>query len=282
MKGKTVIVTGAGSGVGLETADALARKGASLILIELNRGRGEAAVVRIEQSGPKPRLFIADLSLQAEVRRVASEILASTPRIDVLINNAGAWFNERTVTAEGLECTFALNHLGYFLLTNLLLERIKVSAPARIISVASDGHAEAILDFDDLQCEKNYSGRMAYCRSKLANILFTLALARRLNGCGVTANCLHPGRVLSNFFENVMPLSSHEERTSALKGHGYVPTVDGSRTPIYLASSDEVEGITGEYFDNCQVIEPSKAAQDDIAAERLWTESLRLTGSSKR
>src|ERR1700683_3777900 len=214
MHGMTVVVTGAGSGVGLETADALARKGAALVLIELNRHRGNAAVERIKKSGQKPRLFLADLSLQAEVRRGADEILDATPRIDVLINNAGAWFNERQVTIDRLERTFALNHMGYFLLTMLLLERIKASAPARVISVASDGHAQATLDFDDLQSENDYSGLKAYCRSKLANVLFTRALARRLNGSGVTANCLHPGRVLTSFLKNVTAYSStrSEER----------------------------------------------------------------------
>lgn len=271
MKGKTVIVTGAGSGVGLETSDALARQGAALVLIELDRQRGEAAMARVEKIGLRPRLWVADMSLQRDVRRVANEILTSTPRIDVLINNAGAWFTQRGVTAEGLERTFALNHLGYFLLTNLLLERLKASAPARIISVASDGHAEAALDFSDLQSEKDYSGRTAYCRSKLANVLFTWALARRLQDSGVTVNCLHPGRLLTRFFDNF-------ENVSTADFPGYVAAAEGAKTPVYLASSAEVAEVTGQYFDNCKVIEPSQAARDEAAAERLWAESLRLVG----
>lgn len=282
MKGKTAIITGAGSGVGLETADALARKGASLILIELVRERGEAAVARIEKTGARPRLLVADLAVQADVRRVAKEILDSTSRIDVLINNAGAWFTTRQMTVDGLEKTFALNHMAVFLLTNLLLERIVASAPARIISVSSDGHVEATLDLDDLQCKAHYDGRVSYCRSKLANILFTRALARRLQGTGVTANCLHPGHLLTNFFENSMPTTPESERAALLRKAGYVAASEGARTPVYLASSVEVEDVTGEYFANCTITKPADAALDDRVAERLWEESVRLSASGSR
>jgi NAD(P)-dependent dehydrogenase (short-subunit alcohol dehydrogenase family) len=278
MHGKTVIVTGAGSGIGLETADALARKGASLVLVELEPARGDAAVARIAKSGSKPRLFVADLSRQTDVRRVAGEILASTPRIDVLINNAGAMFTTRQVTADGLERTFALNHLGYFLLTNLLLDRIIPSTPARIISVSSAAHRRATLDFDDLQVEKKYSGQDAYDRSKLANILFTRALSRRLQGTGVTANCLEPapGIVRSHFFENVGGWV--RVIVSILQPIASVTPAEGAKTSIYLASSAEVEGISGQYFAKCRVAKAAAAAEDDFAAEQLWVESLRLSG----
>ena len=273
--GKTVIVTGAGSGLGLETADALACKGASLILIEIDPARGEAMVTRIAKIGPKPRLFIADLSQQSEVRRVAGEILTSTPRIDVLVNNAGALFNSRQVTVDGLERTFALNHMGYFLLTCLLLNRIIASAPARIISVSSSAHLFTTLNLDDLQTEKQYSGELAYNRSKLANILFTRALARRLQHTGVTANCLDPGFLIrSRFFENI---KGAKHFFAQIMGPiiGVSPAV-GARTSIYLASSPDLASNTGQYFVKCKVAVPSTAAQDDVAAERLWMESLRL------
>jgi NAD(P)-dependent dehydrogenase (short-subunit alcohol dehydrogenase family) len=276
MEGKTVIVTGAGSGLGLETADALARKGAALVLIEIDPARGEAAVARISESGPSARLFVADLSLQADIRRVAGEILASTPRIDVLVNNAGAMFTTRQVTADGLERTFALNHLGYFLLTNLLLERIIASAPARIVSMASSAHRKFKLDFDDLQAERQYSSLVAYGRSKLANVLFTRSLARRLAGTGVTANCLAPGHVASHFFDDIGGgLGLLFSITRRVIG---ITPAEGAVTAINMASSSEVEGITGKYFVKRRIVNVFATAQDDAVAERLWAESLRLTG----
>jgi NAD(P)-dependent dehydrogenase (short-subunit alcohol dehydrogenase family) len=271
VQGKTVIVTGAGSGLGLETADALAHKGASLVLIEYEPSRGETAVSRIAKSGIRPRLFLADLSQQASVRRVAGEILASTPTIDVLINNAGAMFGTRQVTVDGLERTFALNHMAYFLLTNLLLERMTACAPARIVSVSSS--AQQPLDFNDLQTERSYSGFRAYARTKLANILFTRALAKRLQGTGITANCLNPGPVRTRFSEHFTGRA--RVITSIMRPLMLMPA-EGARTSIYLASSPEVECITGKYFAKCKISKLSKDAQDDLAAERLWVESLRL------
>lgn len=273
MIGKTVIVTGAGAGIGLETADALAQKGAELILVELDRQRGEQAGARIARGASRPRLFVADLSLQADVRRVSAEILGATERIDVLINNAGAMFNTRQETVDGLERTFALNHMGYFLLTHLLLDRIMVSSPARIISVSSRAHQFETLDFDDLQSESNYSGPTVYYRSKLANVLFTRALARRLRGTGVTANSLEPGpgMIRTDFFKSAEYSGPFVDAISAPQG---------AKTSIYLASSPEVEGITGQYFANCHVAIAAKAAEDQAAAERLWGESCRLCGLS--
>jgi NAD(P)-dependent dehydrogenase (short-subunit alcohol dehydrogenase family) len=274
MYGKTVIVTGAGSGMGLETADALVRKGASLVLIERDRMRGEAAAARIAKNGPKPRLFVADLSWQADVRRVAREILASTPRIDVLINNAGAMFTTRQVTIDGLEQTFALNHMGYFLLSYLLLDRIVKSVPSRIVSVSSASHRGVTLDFDDLQTKRDYSGFRAYRRSKLANILFTRALAHKLEGTGVTANSLDPGMVGTRFFENVK--GGIRLWATIMQPIVGISPAKGAHTSIYLATSADVEGITNEYFVKCKVTKVSNAARDDVAAERLWVESLRL------
>jgi retinol dehydrogenase 14 len=213
------------------------------------------------------------------VRRVAEDILASTPRIDVLINNAGAMYGTRQVTADGLERTFALNHMAPFLLTHWLLERLIASAPSRILCVSSAAHAHGDigLDFQDLQSQKNYSGITAYNRSKLANILFTRSLAKRLRDVGVTANCLHPGTVASRFFDSadlrgwrgmVFP------RLIRLKG---ITPAEGARTSVYLASSSEVAGVSGKYFVNCKVAAVSRAAEDEVAADRLWEESLQLT-----
>jgi NAD(P)-dependent dehydrogenase (short-subunit alcohol dehydrogenase family) len=274
LHGKTIIITGAGSGIGLETALGLASKGAALVIVDVDRGRGESAIERIERNGPSPRLFLADLSVQAEVRRVAGEILAATPRIEVLINNAGAMFMTRHETVDGLERTLALNHLGYFLLTNLLLDRIIASAPARIVSVSSRAHRFEALDFDDLQKKQNYSGQAAYFRSKLANVLFTRALAKRLCGTGVTANAAEPGwgMVLTNFFHSAGWETAPEHVARA------TTAAEGAKTSIYLASSSEVDGVNGQYFADCQAIAPADAALDEAAAERLWAESVQLCG----
>src|SRR6185503_14947145 len=200
IKSKICVITGATSGIGLETADALAALGARLVLIGRDQARGNAALARLRNRTPdvEAQIHCADLSRLTEIRQLA-ETLRALPRIDVLINNAGAMFTRREVTADGLERTFATNHMAYFLLTELLRERLVASAPARIVNVASDAHRRAWLDFDDLQGEKRYSGMNAYGRSKLCNILFTRELARRLAGTGVTANCLHPGFVASRF-----------------------------------------------------------------------------------
>lgn len=276
MHGKTVVVTGASSGIGLEVAEALAREGASLVLISRDPVRGEAALERIVGSGSsRPRLLLADLSRQDDVRRLAGELLDSTPRIDVLVNNAGAMYRAREVTVDGIERTFALNHMAYFLLTNLLLARLAESGPARVVSVASRAHRGPI-DFDDLQAEHGYNGVRAYQQSKLANILFTRALARRLRGMNVTANCLHPGDVRSNFFKGV---GGWVEMVSAV---AYpiigISAAAGAKTAVYLASSAEAGGISGEYFVKCKIAQPRREARDDQAAERLWQVSQQLAG----
>jgi NAD(P)-dependent dehydrogenase (short-subunit alcohol dehydrogenase family) len=192
----------------------------------------------------------------------------------VLLNNAGAFFAERVVIEDGLEQTFALNHMGYFRLTALLRERLIASAPARIVNVASEAHRNASLDFDDLQTARGYNGWKAYQRSKLANILFTRELARRLAGTGVTANCLHPGFVKTSFGDNNRGFWGIGIRLGKLFAAISIPR--GAETPVYLASAPEIEGVTGKYFDKCRVREPNAAARNDADAERLWKESERL------
>ncbi|HEX3972619.1 MAG TPA: SDR family NAD(P)-dependent oxidoreductase, partial [Stellaceae bacterium] len=197
MKGKTVVITGATDGIGLEAAAGLGALGARLVLVGRNRAKGEVVLEALRQRVPGiiAEIHCADLSRRDEIKRLVPELLAAAPRIDVLLNNAGAFFAERVVVEDGLEQTFALNHLGYFRLTALLRERLIASAPSRIVNVASEAHRNASLDFDDLQTSRGYNGWKAYQRSKLANILFTRELARRLARTGVTANCLHPGFV---------------------------------------------------------------------------------------
>jgi NAD(P)-dependent dehydrogenase (short-subunit alcohol dehydrogenase family) len=202
------------------------------------------------------------------------ELLAAAPRIDVLLNNAGAFFAQRVVIEDGLEQTFALNHMGYFRLTALLRERLAASAPSRIVNVASEAHRNASLDFEDLQTARGYNGWKAYQRSKLANILFTRELARRLAGTGVTANCLHPGFVKTSFGDNNRGFWGIGIRLGKLFAAISVPR--GAETPVYLASAPEVEGVTGKYFDKCREREPNAAARNDADAERLWKESERL------
>src|SRR5262249_4112739 len=272
MTGKTCIVTGANSGIGKVTAQELARQGARVVLVCRDRGRGESAASDIKRAtgNPNVELMLCDLSSQAEIRRFASEFKSTHDRLDVLVNNAGVYLRKRTTTVDGIESTFAVNHLGYFLLTNLLLDLLKRSAPARVISVSSGAHASGHINFEDLQGEQSYGGVRAYCHSKLANILFTRELAKRLAGTGVTANCLHPGAVSTGIFRNLPKLLELIVLAFTMSPE------KGARTSIYLATSPEVEGITGRYFVNCVETAPSREAQDDEVAHRLWLESERL------
>ncbi len=289
MKDKVVVITGATSGIGQVAAENLARMGARIVQVARDRGRGEAAWKRLSECAPgvAHTLHYADLSRLSEMKRVAREIAAAEPRIDVLINNAGAMFGSRQVTEDGLERTFALNHMAYFVLTHGLRGRLLASAPARVVSTASDAHHGAKLDFDDLQSARAYRGSFfewlryggpgfkVYGRSKLANILFTRELAQRLAGTGVTANCLHPGFVATRFGDQSGGLISFGIRIA--KRFALSPQ-QGAETLVYLASSPEVANVTGEYFCKCHPVMPSREAQDDAAAQRLWVETARLAG----
>jgi len=276
MAGKTVLVTGGTSGIGRATAAALAAMGARVGITgrDQERTRNAAAELAAESGNPQVDDFAADLSVQAEVRRLASAVLDRYPRLDVLVNNAGGFWNSRHVSADGLEMTFALNHLAPFLLTSLLLDRLKESAPARIVTVASAAHSLGKLDFDDLQNEKKYFSPLIYAQSKLANVLFTHELARRLDGTGVTATALHPGLVRTTLgtedpsrLMNVLTFLGRPTSKSPAQG---------AATVVYLASAPEAAGFTGQYFVNCKPKSSSKTSRDPALAARLWQVSTDL------
>jgi NAD(P)-dependent dehydrogenase (short-subunit alcohol dehydrogenase family) len=285
MDGRTVVITGANSGVGKATAVALAAAGARTVITARHEGRGREARddIRRASGSEEVDLVVFDLADLASVRAGAGQLLEAYPRIHVLVNNAGLVLSHRTETKDGFEATFGTNHLGPFLLTNLLTERLKASAPARVVTVASTAHQSARrgLDFDDLQSEKRYAGMRAYGRSKLANILFTNELARRLAGSGVTANSLHPGTVATGF--------ARDEDASGLLAFGvkvikpFILTPEkGARTSVYLASSPKVVEITGQYFVKCKPRAPSAAARDEAAATLLWSVSEELVDGAAR
>jgi retinol dehydrogenase-12 len=277
LSGKTCVVTGASSGIGLETARALAAMGASVLLVCRDPARGSVALAEVRRAGPSGAhsVVLADLSSQAEVRRAAAEILATHPRLDVLVNNAGVIMPEREVTVDGLEHTFATNHLAYFLLTTLLLDALRAAAPSRIVNVSSEAHRRTTLDFDDLQSTRDYRGFRVYGRSKLANVIFTYELARRLATSGVTANCLHPGVVGSNFAQSRPGIV----RTLFRIGRPFLLTPErGARTSIHVASAPELATTTGLYFDRETPRPSSRASYDVTSWRRLWLESEKLTG----
>jgi NAD(P)-dependent dehydrogenase (short-subunit alcohol dehydrogenase family) len=274
-----MLVTGATAGIGVPTARVLAERGATVVLVGRNRAKCEATTAQIKQQTGNPNVdyLVADLSALAEVRRLAAEFQNRHNRLDVLVNNAGAIFLSRQVTAEGLEMTFALNHLSYFLLTTLLLDTLKASALARIVNVSSRAHQRASINFEDLQGDKRFDGQAAYGQSKLANILFTYELARRLAGSGVTANALHPGVVASNFATNNGPVGWFFRLVA---NPFSISNEKGAQTSIYLAASPDVEGATGKYFVECKEVRSSPASYDEAAARRLWEASERITGQS--
>jgi NAD(P)-dependent dehydrogenase (short-subunit alcohol dehydrogenase family) len=275
MAGKTVVITGATSGIGEVAAGRLAGKGERIVFIARDRARGEETLkhLRAISGGAGHKVHYADLSRLSEMKRVAGEVAASELRIDVLINNAGAMFNTRKLTEDGFEKTFALNHLAYFVITNLLLS--KLSEGGRIVSTASDAHSGAKLDFSDLQSSRHYGGFAVYGRSKLCNILFTRELARRLTRTGITANCFHPGFVATRFGDQsggVLSLGIRAAKTFALTPE------QGAATMVYLASSPDVAEVSGAYFVKCKPATPSREAQNDADARRLWEISAIVSG----
>ncbi|HVX01907.1 MAG TPA: SDR family oxidoreductase [Nitrososphaera sp.] len=292
MEGKTCLVTGSTSGIGKEIATGLAKMGATVALVGRSREKCEAAMQDIvaASSGSAPEnllsYFVADLSSQESVRRLAKEFADRHDKLHVLVNNAGVFMSKRELTVDGIEYTFAVNHLAPFLLTNLLLDRLKAAAPSRIVTTSSVAHRGMKIDYDDLPLinnnnndnnynnKKNYSGIRAYGQSKLANILFTRELARRLQGTGVTANCFHPGAVRTNLVRG----SAYGLAWGAASVF-FVSPQRGADTAIYLASSDEVKDTSGGYFVKRKQAKASDAAYDCDAAERLWEASEQLTGT---
>jgi NAD(P)-dependent dehydrogenase (short-subunit alcohol dehydrogenase family) len=275
MSGEVCVVTGGTSGIGQATAVALARRGAQVVLVGRDRGRSEAAAAEVAAAGgPAPRLELADLASMAQVRALADR-LGALERIDVLVNNAGLMAGQRRVTADGYDEVLAVNHLAPFLLTNLLLGKLAAAGPARVITVTSDAHSSARLDLDDLQLESGWEPWRAYAGSKLANILFTRELARRLAGGAVTANCAHPGLVRTRFGREArLPM-----RVGVALARPFMLSPQrGAATIIYLATSPRVAGATGGYYVRSQLREPAPAARDGAAARRLWQLSEQLTG----
>jgi retinol dehydrogenase 12 len=277
MQDKVCLVTGATSGIGRVTAQALADRGATTVLVARDATRGAVTVDDIKRATGNDRvdLLVADLSSQAQIRRLVEEFLRRYSRLDVLVNNAGALFMRRRESVDGIEMTLALNHLAPFLLTNLLLPTLKASAPARIVTVASAAHNGATFNFDDPQQRRGYRGLRVYGESKLANIMFTYELARRLAGTDVTANALHPGFVASNFGKGESwPMRAAMMLVSLFA----ISPVQGADTSIYLATSEDVAGVSGKYFDKRKPVQSSAASYDEGAARRLWELSTQLTG----
>jgi retinol dehydrogenase-14 len=277
MAGRTVLVTGGTTGIGRATALGLARMGAHLAIIGRDRGRAEDAAREIRVAGDgQVDVFVADMSSQAEVRRLADEVLRSLSRLDVLVNNVGGYWNTRHVTADGLERTFGLNHLAPFLLTNLLLRLLRHSGAARVVTVSSNAQGMGRLDFDDLQGEESYSGARAYNQAKLANVLFTYELARRLQGTSVTANALHPG-VVSTSFGAEDPGRVQRLFVPFMRPFMKTPA-QGVATSIHVASAPELQQVTGRYFADSKPKRSSERSYDAAAAARLWQVSADLVG----
>jgi retinol dehydrogenase 14 len=278
MAGKVVLITGGTGGIGKATACRLAAMGARVAITGRDRGRAQAAAMELRAATGNGQVdaFAADLSSQADVRRLATEVLGAYPRLDVLVNNVGGFWATRHVTVDGLERTFAVNHLAAFLLTHLLLDGLKASAPARIVTISSGAQSLGTLDFGDLQGERQYSGQTAYNQSKLASVMFTYELARRLRGTGVTATALHPGVVSTGFgaedpsriFRFLVPLVRPLMKTPE----------QGAAMSVYLASSPDVAGTTGSYFAKGKPRTSNKASYDEVAAGRLWQVSATLVG----
>jgi len=277
MRGKVVVITGGTSGIGEVAAQRLANMGARIVLVARDKTRGDATMTRLRNGNPSVphSIYYGDLSRISEMKRLTTEIAAAEPRIDVLINNAGAMFGSRQMTEDNLELTFAVNHMAYFVLTLGLRERLFASSPARVVVTASSAHQGRTLDFDDLQSARGFSGIEVYGRSKLCNILFARELARQWSATGVTVNCLHPGFVATRFGDSIGGFRSSAMRLARTFA---ISPEKGAETIVYLASSPKVAGVSGEYFYQCRSATPTTAARDDAAARRLWLASARLAG----
>ena len=275
MNGKVCMITGANRGIGKATALELATLGASVVIVARNAASGEAAVADIRGSSGNDRveLVVADLASQEAIRQAAGHFIDTHDRLDVLINNAGVITYERGVTVDGIETQFAVNHLAPFLLTHLLLDLLEASAPSRIINISSGAHQDAAIDFDDLEFENHYTATEAYARTKLANVLFTYELARRLEGTGVTVNCLGPGIIWTRMLAEWLGIPYDEEHRG-----NHPPPSEGAVTPVYLASSPDVVTVTGKYFVDRRPTESARQSYDAGAARRLWDASVRMTG----
>ena len=278
LSGKIALVTGATSGIGFEASVKLAAMGATLVLVARDRARGEAAVAAVKKRSGSDAvsLMFCDFASLSQVRALAAGVMASHPKLHILVNNAGSVSPKREVTEDGIERTFAVNHLAPFLLTNLLLDLLKRSAPAKVINVASIEHRQGTLPFDNLQFEKGgYRITRAYARSKLANVLFTTELARRLAGTGVTANCLHPGAVATNIWSHA---PGYVRLVLPVAKLFMLSAEKGADTIVYLAANPEVEGLTGGYYERTRKVSPSSLARDNATATRLWGVSAALVG----
>jgi len=275
LSGKTALVTGASSGIGLEASVKLAARGARVLMVARDPARGEAARAEVvRRSGSeKVELLLCDFSSQKATRALADQVRERVERLDILINNAGSVSPKRQLTEDGIEQTFAVNHLGYFLLTNLLLDLVVAGAPARVVNVSSIGHRQGTLDFDDIGFERGYGIMKAYSRSKLANVLFTTELARRLDGKGVTVNALHPGAVATHIWSHAPAIA--RPLLAVAKLFMISPEEGGDRI-MYLATSPEVDGKSGGYYEKNRLVTPSRRAQDPSLATRLWDVSSQL------
>lgn len=278
MQGKTVLITGATNGIGLEAAVELARLGARVVMVGRDPARTAAAVAEVQRRSGSEEIShrLCDFSSQASIRALAAAVLASVDRLDVLVNNAGGVHKTRQLSVDGIEMTFAVNHLGYFLLTNLLRDLLVRSAPARVVTVASMNHRRGTLDFTDLGYERGYAMMQAYGRSKLANVLFAAELARRLAGTGVTSNSLHPGMVATNIWSGA-PLWAKPFLYLVMRPL-MISARKGGATIVQLAASPELEGVTGKYFEKRVAVEPAPLAQDEALAKRLWEVSAAMVG----
>ena len=281
LSGKIALVTGATSGIGFEASVKLAAMGATLVLVARDRARGEAAVAAVKKRSRSDAvsLMFCDFASLSQVRALAAGVMSSHPKLHILVNNAGSASPKREVTEDGIERTFAVNHLAPFLLTNLLLDLLKRSAPAKVINVASIEHRHGTLPFDNLQFEKGgYRITRAYARSKLANVLFTTELARRLAGTGVTANCLHPGAVATNIWSHASHAPGYVRLVLPVAKLFMLSAEKGADTIVYLAANPEVEGLTGGYYERNRKVTPSPLARDHAIPKRLWDRSAALVG----